>query len=66
MITELELIGSGFDSGERYMLRHLKPASDSTNVFDFGLPYSRSVSWTAFLYRNDQVSVLLGNSGTGH
>ena len=57
MITELELIGSGLASGERYMLRYHKPPSDSTNVFDFVVSYSPSVSWTGFVYRNDQVSI---------
>jgi len=59
MITELELIGTGFAAGERYMLRYHKSASNSTNVFDFGAPCPQSASWTGFLYRNDQVSVLL-------
>ncbi|HYR42748.1 MAG TPA: hypothetical protein VER98_06985 [Terriglobia bacterium] len=59
MITELELISTEFDSAERYMLRYHKPATSSTNVFDFGVSNPRSVSWTGFLYRNNQVSVLL-------
>jgi hypothetical protein len=59
MITELELIGSGFAAGERYMLRQHKPASDSANVFDVVVPYSASVMWTGFVYRDDEASILL-------
>jgi hypothetical protein len=59
MITELELIGSGFAAGEQYVLRQHKPACDSTNVFDFVVPYSASLTWTGFVYRDDEASVLL-------
>ena len=63
MITELELVGGGLDAGDRYMLRYQMPASDSVNVFDVGNPDLRSVSWTGFRYRDEQISVLLQRQG---
>jgi hypothetical protein len=59
MITELELMGKGFGPGERYMLRYHKSALDWANALDFGGADPRSVSWTGFRYRNDEVSVVM-------
>ncbi len=63
MITELELMGSGFAAGEQYMLRYRTRGSESTNGFDFGSPDFRSVLWRGFRYRDDQISVLLERQG---
>jgi len=59
MITELEMMGKGFGPGEKYTLRYHKSESDSANALDFGGEDPRSISWTGFRYRNDEVSVVL-------
>ena len=63
MITELELMGQGFGAGETYMLRYHKSTSDSSNAFDFGVADFRSLSWSGFRYRNEEVSVLVQRQG---
>ena len=63
MITELELVGSGFAAGEQYMLRYRTSGSDSAVGFDFGSPDFRSLSWIGFRYSDDQISVLLERQG---
>ena len=63
MITELELMGTGFGVGERYMLRYHRPIATTNDAFDFGASDLSGVIWTGFRYREDQVSVLLQRQG---
>jgi hypothetical protein len=63
MITELELMGTGFAKGEQYMLRYHRPQSSTKDAFDFSASNLPGVIWTGFRYREDQVSVLLGRRG---
>ena len=63
MISELELMDEQFAAGEQYILRYRMPAPGEANVFDLGNPDFRSVLWTGFRYRDDQISVLLERQG---
>jgi hypothetical protein len=63
MVTELELTGQGFGSGQTYMLRYHKTATASASSFEISVPEASSASWSGFRYRNNEVSVLLLRQG---
>lgn len=62
MVTELEMIGAAFGPGERYLLRYHQGAAAKRDIFDMSVP-DASMSWSGFLYRNNQVSILLLRQG---
>ena len=64
MVTELELMGEGFGSGQQYLIRyHKTTAHPSISVFDMTIPDTDTELWTGFRYRNNEISVLLLRQG---